>query len=136
MNIMSTFTYSLLLLVTIFIQVGLGYLNEPHPPFVITSPTQDTTIKRGETVQVSWHLTPGVQYPIYGYAAASTTQTIVGLLPTDAKRDERYIYKVDGNVKLSDHNYEWTVDEQIPPGTYRIGIGFYYHQDSPVIHIV
>jgi hypothetical protein len=60
----------------------------------------------------------------------------VGLLPPDAKRDERYVYKVDGNIKLSDQNYAWTVDEQIPTGTYRIGIGFYYHQDSAVIHIV
>lgn len=62
--------------------------------------------------------------------------TLVGLLPPDAKRDERYVYKVDGNIKLSDHDYVWTVDPQIPPGTYRIGIGFYYHQDSAVIHIV
>ncbi|CAO3587900.1 unnamed protein product [Absidia cylindrospora] len=87
-------------------------------------------------MNVTWKLTPGVRYPIYGYAAASTTQTIIGLLPPDARRDERYIYKVDSNIKLSDHNYAWTVDQQTAPGDYRIGIGFYYNEASPIIHII
>ncbi|ORZ21243.1 hypothetical protein BCR42DRAFT_407149 [Absidia repens] len=128
--------YVFLLVLCILIQATFGYLSEPHPPFVITSPTQDTTIKRGDSLNVTWQLTPGVRYPIYGYAAASTTQTIIGLLSPDARRDERYIYKVDSNIKLSDHNYAWTVDEQTEPGDYRIGIGFYYNEASPIIHII
>ncbi|KAI8093466.1 uncharacterized protein BX664DRAFT_329777 [Halteromyces radiatus] len=128
--------FSFYLLLCSLIQYTQAYLNEPHAPFSILSPPEGTTIKQGEHVNITWQLTAGTEFPIYGYAAASTSQTIIGLLPPESRRDERYVHKIDSNVKLTDLSYIWTVDEQIPPGAYRIGIGFYYHETSPLIHIV
>ncbi|KAL1936140.1 hypothetical protein VTP01DRAFT_274 [Rhizomucor pusillus] len=126
------------ILLAIALNLGTGhcYLNEPHAPFVITSPTAGQVIQRGETVNVTWYLTPDTRYPIYGYAASRTPRTIAGLLHPDADRDERYLATIESDLLLSDLKYEWTVDEKIEPGQYRVGIGLYFHETSPVFDIV
>ncbi|CAO3624773.1 unnamed protein product [Cunninghamella echinulata] len=132
---MYKYIFSLLYIILI-IPLVTCYLSEPHAPFVITTPLKNTIISRGSDVEITWELTPGVKYPIYGYAAASTTNTIIGLLPVNSKRDERYVYKMDNNIKLTDYSYTWKVGDNIEPGKYLIGIGFYYHEASPVIQII
>lgn len=59
-----------------------------------------------------------------------------GLLHPDADRDERYLATIESDLLLSDLKYEWTVDEKIEPGQYRVGIGLYFHETSPVFDIV
>lgn len=46
------------ILLAIALNLGTGhcYLNEPHAPFVITSPTAGQVIQRGETVNVTWYV--------------------------------------------------------------------------------
>ncbi|CAO3644902.1 unnamed protein product [Cunninghamella blakesleeana] len=126
----------LVIYIVTFIKIVTCYLSEPHAPFIITKPLKNTLIKRGSEVEIAWELTPGVKYPIYGYAAASTTNTIVGLLPVESKKDGRYKYKMNNDIKLSDYSHTLKVGDNIEPGEYRIGIGFYYHEASPVIQII
>lgn len=107
-------------------------------------------------------MVPGTTYPIYGYAASRTARTIgkltssihlryskhilvcltifscfllAGLVKPDAARNDRYIRNIETYLLLTDSFYEWTVEDDIDPGTYRLGIGFYFHEDSPIFHI-
>ncbi|ORZ00170.1 hypothetical protein BCR43DRAFT_484785, partial [Syncephalastrum racemosum] len=112
-----------------------GYMHEPHPPFTVTTPQEGQRIQRGQTVNVTWEVVPGTRYPIYGYAAARTARTIAGLVKPDAERNDRYIRNIETYLMLTDSYYEWTVENDIHPGTYRLGIGFYFHEDSPIFHI-
>ncbi|KAI9321366.1 hypothetical protein BX666DRAFT_2023507 [Dichotomocladium elegans] len=118
------------------IGMASGYMHEPYAPFTITSPTKGQLIQRGSTVNVTWELTPGVRFPLYGYAASRTARTIAGLLPPGAARDERYIQNIETHLQFTDYVYEWTVDDTIEPGTYQFGIGFYYHEASSQFTII
>lgn len=44
----------LLLLLLSTIVSAFAYMNEPYPPFIITSPKPGQQIKRGDTVNVTW----------------------------------------------------------------------------------
>ncbi|KAI8063582.1 hypothetical protein BC940DRAFT_349003 [Gongronella butleri] len=111
-----------------------AYLHEPFAPFTFTAPAQAIQVKRGDTLKITWEMHPGAKFPIYGYAAASNSKTIVGLLAVDATRDARYLLRL-GDLKLVDQAYEWIIDDEIEPGDYRIGIGLYYHEMTPIIHV-
>ncbi|KAI8366763.1 uncharacterized protein BYT42DRAFT_142676 [Radiomyces spectabilis] len=125
----------LLLLLGIYCHRAQAYLHEPHPPFTITRPLRDQLIHRGETVTVTWELSAGTKFPLYGYASARTSHTIAGLLPANATHQTRYLHHIERTLSFSNYSYQWTVDEDIPVGEYRLGIGFYFHQVSPVFRV-
>ncbi|CDS05418.1 hypothetical protein LRAMOSA07946 [Lichtheimia ramosa] len=125
----------LLLLLSTIVSV-FAYMNEPYPPFIITSPKLGQQIKRGDTVNVTWELSPGVRFPLYGYAASRTARTVAGLLPPDASKHERYTQNIETHLQFTDYEYEWLVDDTVTPGSYQLGIGFYYHEVSPTFHIM
>lgn len=102
-------------------------------------------------------LTPGVQFPLYGYASAKTAKTdgktlekksihirsyfthiylLVGLLAPKSSRTEKYIFFIDTGFSVRDYSYTWTVGDDTPTGKYEIGIGFFYHEVSPEIHVI
>ncbi|KAI9496797.1 hypothetical protein BDB00DRAFT_807162 [Zychaea mexicana] len=53
-----------------------AYMNEPYPPFVITSPKHGQIVKQGDAVKITWELSPDTKYPLYGYAASRTSRTV------------------------------------------------------------
>ncbi|KAI8143739.1 hypothetical protein BJV82DRAFT_609251 [Fennellomyces sp. T-0311] len=128
--------FILILLIVIVTTTCHGYMNEPYPPFVVTSPKHGQIVKQGDTVKIAWELSPDTKYPLYGYAASRTSRTVAGLLPPDASSTERYIRNIETHLLFTDFEYDWTVDDSIEPGTYQLGIGFYFHQASPVFHVI
>lgn len=149
-------TSLLLLLLLSSINQVYAYLGERHSPFIITlDKRENLKFKRGDTVQIHWGLTPGVRFPLYGYASARTSKTdgaytytsaeskkltylllIVGLLTPESSRTEAYSYTIDTDVNVLDYTYTWTIDDKVPTGKYQIGVGFFYHEVSPIIHII
>ncbi|KAG2199996.1 hypothetical protein INT47_000346, partial [Mucor saturninus] len=124
----------LLITVLLFITQVYGYLGERYSPFTVS--VDKHQVRRGDTVQISWTLTPGVQFPLYGYASAKTSKTDVGLLAPKSSRTEHYLYLIDSDLSVRDASYTWTVDDDTPTGKYEIGIGFFYHEVSPEIHVI
>ena len=61
---------------------------------------------------------------------------IAGLLPPDALKHERYTQNIETHLQFADYQYEWQVDDAVTPGSYQLGIGFYYHEVSPTFHIM
>ncbi|KAG2220346.1 hypothetical protein INT45_010732 [Circinella minor] len=118
------------------VTVANAYMNEPYPPFIITSPKHGQIVKPGDTVKITWELSPDTKYPLYGYAASRTSRTVAGLLPPDSSSTERYIQNIETHLLFTNFEYDWIVNESTEPGTYQLGIGFYFHQASPVFHVV
>ncbi|KAJ2959602.1 hypothetical protein NQZ79_g4949 [Umbelopsis isabellina] len=100
------------------------------------TPSPGQVVKIGSEVLIEWRIEPYTRYPIYGYAAAKTARTIAGLLDTEAGIKDPYVKEVDHNVLLTEGNYTWVVTEDVLPGQYRFGLGFYKHEASPVFTVV
>ncbi|KAI9265721.1 hypothetical protein EDC94DRAFT_647094 [Helicostylum pulchrum] len=117
----------------LFVTSVVCYLGEKNAPFTVS--VDKTELKRGDTVHITWTLSPGLRFPLYGYASARTSKTDLGLLVPDSPRTELYSYTVSADVSVLDYTYIWTIDEHVPTGKYQIGIGFFYHEVSPIINI-
>ncbi|KAG2176572.1 hypothetical protein INT44_007235 [Umbelopsis vinacea] len=113
-----------------------AYLNEAAPPFTILTPKSGQSVKRGSNVTVTWRIEPYTRWPIYGYAAAKSARTIAGLLDINARGTDPYVREVDHNVPLTEGNYSWVVGDDVMPGEYRFGLGFYRHEASPIFTVV
>lgn len=61
---------------------------------------------------------------------------LVGLLAPDASRTQPYSYSIETDVSVLDYQYKWTIADDVPTGKYQIGVGFFYHEVSPQIHII
>lgn len=72
----------------------------------------------------------------YIYAHDTLNNAIAGLLPPDASKHERYTQNIETHLQFTDYEYEWLVDDTVTPGSYQLGIGFYYHEVSPTFHIM
>lgn len=60
----------------------------------------------------------------------------MGLLAPDASRTQPYSYSINSDISVLDYMYKWTITDDVPTGEYQIGVGFFYHEVSPQIHII
>ncbi|KAH8550799.1 hypothetical protein BGW37DRAFT_495913 [Umbelopsis sp. PMI_123] len=115
--------------------IATAYLNEAAPPFTILTPKSGQSVKRGSEVVITWRIESYTRWPIYGYAAAKSARTIAGLLDINAGDTDPYVREVDHNVVLTEGNYTWTVGDDVMPGDYRFGLGFYRHEVSSIFTV-